>query len=86
MRTTLDIDTDVLEFARATAAGSMSIGKALSQLARRGMNSPSPVSIRSGFSVFQIPEGSALFGPDEIRAALDAEGRIAGNDFVSRPR
>jgi hypothetical protein len=83
MRTTLDVDTDVLEAAKSLAeARKTSVGKALSQLARRGVTVLSPLSSRNGFCVFQVPDGTPAFGPDEIHAALDAEDRLASREFV----
>jgi hypothetical protein len=83
MRTTLDIDSDVLEAAKSLAeARKTSVGKALSQLARRGVTAHAPLSTRNGFSVFQVPDGTPSFGPEEISAALDAEDRLASREFV----
>jgi hypothetical protein len=83
MRTTLDVDSDVLEAAKSLAeARQTSIGKALSQLARRGVTVLSPLSARNGFCVFQVSDGTPGFGPDEIQAALDAEDRLASREFV----
>jgi hypothetical protein len=83
MRTTRDVDFDVLEAARNLAeASKTSVGKALSHLARRGVTVLSPLSVRNGFCVFQVPDGTPGFGPDEIRAALDAEDRLAGREFL----
>jgi len=83
MRTTLDIDSDVLEAAKSLAeARRISVGKALSQLARRGVTAHAPLSTRNGFCVFQVPPGTPGFGPDEIRATLDAEDRLVSRDFV----
>jgi hypothetical protein len=83
MRTTIDVDSDVLEAAKSLAqARQTSIGKALSQLARRGVTVLSPLSARNGFCVFQVSDGTPSFGPDEIQAALDAEDRQASREFV----
>jgi len=83
MRTTLDIDADVLEMAKALAeARSTSIGKALSYLARRGVAAHAPLSSRNGFCVFHVPEGTPTFGPADIQAALDADDMLTGREFV----
>ena len=83
MRTTLDVDFDVLEAAKSLAeARQTSIGKALSHLARRGVTALSPLSARNGFCVFQVSDGTPGFGPDEINAALDMEDRVASREFV----
>ena len=83
MRTTLDVENDVLEAARSLAAArGVSIGAALSELARRGVESRTPLSSRNGFAVFQLPPGSPSFGPDEISAAIRQEDSRAGRDFL----
>lgn len=83
MRTTFDIDSDVLGVAKSLAeARNISVGKALSYLARRGVTAQSPLSSRNGFCVFQAPEGTPNFGPAEIKAALDTEDLLAGREFV----
>ena len=53
MRTTLDIDDDVLQAAKELAAmRSSSAGKVLSELARRGLERQTPeVSLRNGVPV-----------------------------------
>lgn len=84
VRTTLTLDDDVLDMAKSLAdARKVSIGKALSELARRGVNAPAPTSIRNGLRVFKVPHGSATFGPDEIQAAMDADDAATAKGFVS---
>lgn len=74
MRTVLDIQDDVLEAARALAtARGVSVGMALSELARRGLGARMPVTVRSGFPVFQVPPGTPAFGPDEVAVAIGQE-------------
>jgi hypothetical protein len=83
MRTTLDIDSDVFEASKSLAvARKISIGKALSYLARRGVTVHAPLSARNGFSVFQVPDGTPGFGPDDISESFDAEDRVASREFV----
>ena len=72
MRTTLDIDADVLETAKRLAEGrKMSVGKALSELARRGAQIR--VVERNGFYEFDVGPGVRPFGLEEVQAALDAD-------------
>jgi hypothetical protein len=72
MRTTLDIDADVLEIAKRLAEGrKISVGKALSELARRG--SHIPVVERNGFYEFDVGPDVRPFGLEEVQAALEAE-------------
>ena len=82
MRTTLEVDDDVLDCAKAfaTARGG-SIGKALSELARRGLSARTPLTSRHGFPVFQIPQGSQTFGSDDVAAALQQEDMQVATNF-----
>jgi hypothetical protein len=87
MRTTLDIDADVLDAARNLAeARHTSIGKALSYLARRGATAQLPTTMKNGFVVFQVPEDSQRFGPDEVRAALNEEDIHLASSFTEPHR
>ena len=80
MRTTVDIDADVIECAKAMAAGrKISIGKALSDLARRG--SRIPLVKRNGFYVFATDEDTRAFGPKDVETALESEDVEYGQFF-----
>jgi len=82
MRTTLDIDGDVLELARGMAQGrSVSIGKALSDLARRGAKTPIKLIERNGVYVIPKDIAGGPFGPEEVQAALDSEHRGSLRSF-----
>lgn len=87
MRTTLDVENDVLDAARvlATARG-VSVGAALSELARRGMAARIPLSNRSGFPVFQTPTGVPAFGSEEVEAALQSEDIQLSRQFFDPKR
>ena len=55
MRTTLDIDDDVLLVAKELAAQKrISIGKALSELARHALNHPAETALRNGLPLFPV--------------------------------
>jgi hypothetical protein len=75
MRTTLTIDDDLLAAARSLArAKSVSLGKAISELARQGLNATPRVrrnKRRSGFPVFSVPEGAHLITLEDVRRAED---------------
>jgi len=87
MRTTLDVDPDVLDVARSLAqARRISIGKALSYLARRGATAQVPTSVRNGFCVFNVPADAPRFGPDDISRALDEGDASMGRYFVDPAR
>ena len=59
MRTTLQIDDDVLSIAKARAeARRVSVGRALSELARKGAVAETPVRVISGLKVFDLPPDS----------------------------
>ena len=76
MRTTLNIDDDVLEYAKTVAGGrKISVGQAISELARKGMSAP--VGMKkdplSGFWTFEVSSDAPKFGREEVRRALDQE-------------
>jgi hypothetical protein len=74
MRTTLEIDDDVLQAARSVArAEGMNIGKVLSDLARRGLAPRSQSKTRSGFPVFDVAPDAAPITIELVKDALDAE-------------
>lgn len=73
MRTTLDLDDDILEAARELArARRVSVGTAVSELARAGL-APRPVREDDGLPVFDIPHGAPILTPEMVRRALDDE-------------
>jgi hypothetical protein len=87
MRTTLDVESDVLDAAKALAlARGVSVGAALSELARRGVAARTPLSSRNGFPVFQVPVGTPVFGPDEVAAAAGKEDLEAAREFLEPGR
>lgn len=79
MRTTVNLDPDVLEVARSLAAvQGISLGAAISILARRGLaddrvdtNVPSGPDVR--FPTFSVSEDAPRFGTDDVKRALDDE-------------
>ena len=85
MRTTLTIDDDLLATARALAdARGVSVGKALGDLARRGLESPPIRRARSGFRTFAPPAGSRPFGQDQVAEAEAAADRRWRSQFARR--
>jgi hypothetical protein len=82
MRTTLDIQSDVLEAARVLAAArGISVGAALSELARRGLDSRTPLVLRNGFPVFQIPPATPCFGANDVEEAERGDDGAASKWF-----
>jgi hypothetical protein len=74
MRTTLTIDDDVLGLAQSLAdARNISIGKALSEMARQGMQPRLSGTSKSGFITFLVNDSVGSFGEAEVRAAMGAE-------------
>lgn len=72
MRTTLDIDTDILGAARAIATrDGVSIGRALSSLARRGLSDSKRVSLDDGLPVVRVSAAAPPITSQMVRAALD---------------
>jgi hypothetical protein len=74
MRTTLTIDDDVLAAAKSLAATrSIPLGRALSELARRGCRGSSlPRHVR-GFAVFEPPDGAPPLDEEAVRGALEQD-------------
>jgi hypothetical protein len=68
MRTTLTIDADILSAARQIAqAKSTSIGKVISELARRGLEARARITTRQGFPVFAVSTGAPPLTPEDVR-------------------
>jgi hypothetical protein len=87
LRTTLEIEADVLDAAKSLAAArGVSVGSALSELARRGAAARTPIKVRNGFPVFQLPPGTPGVGADEVAAALENDDRKAAREFKAPAR
>jgi hypothetical protein len=71
VRTTLNIDEDVVAAARELAAGEhRSLGAVISELARRGLT-PAQVEAGDGLPVIRVPAGTPPITPEMVRRALD---------------
>ena len=71
MRTTLTLDDDILqEAAKRAKELKISIGKAVSELARQGLQAAPPVKQANGLVVFDPPEGSPRITMRKVRDAL----------------
>ena len=71
MRTTLDLDDDVLGAARALArAQGVSIGHAVSELVRVGL-APRPLVDDAGLAYFPVPADAPVITDDMVAAAVD---------------
>jgi hypothetical protein len=74
MRTTLEIDDDVLQAARSVAAAEgKNIGQALSEIARRGLAPRSQSKTRSGFPVFEVSRDASPITLEMVKDAMDEE-------------
>ena len=59
MRTTLSLDDDLLPQVKTYAESrDISVGKAVSELVRRGLHSPLQTRIVNGFHVVELPAGA----------------------------
>lgn len=73
MRTTLQLDDDVVAAARELAAdGRRSLGSVISELARRGLT-PARVEADGDLPVIRVPAGTSAITPQMVRRALDED-------------
>lgn len=73
MRTTLEIDDDVIDAARELAAlERRSLGSVVSELARKGLT-PAQVATDNDIPVIRVPAGTAPITPEMVRRALDED-------------
>ena len=71
MRTTLAIDDDILAIARALALKrGVSLGRALSELARRGQQATGAAVESDGLPVFAVPRDAKPITSDDVYRAL----------------
>jgi hypothetical protein len=74
MRTTLNLDDDALRILREySEARSLALGKAASELVRKGANAPVPTRLVNGFVVFDIPPGGPKISSERVRELLESE-------------
>jgi hypothetical protein len=68
MRTTLSIDDDVLREVKVYAdSRDIPLGKAVSELVRRGLQAPLQTRLVNGFHVVELPRGSPTVTGEQIR-------------------
>jgi hypothetical protein len=73
MRTTLEIDDDVMTAARELAAeGRRSLGAVISELARRGLT-PARIDTTGRFPIITSPSDAPPITPEMVRRALDED-------------
>lgn len=75
MRTTLQIDEDVLRVARSLARSEgKTLGEVVSELARKGLRPAPRRPDTTGFPIFDVPADAPPLTPEMVREALeDAE-------------
>jgi hypothetical protein len=68
MRTTLSLDDDVFEVLKTYAENrSLAMGKAVSELVRRGLSAPVKTRVVNGLVVFDVPEDSGAVTSELVR-------------------
>jgi hypothetical protein len=74
MRTTLNLDDDILQRAACQAKlRGVSLSRTVSDLVRRGLSAPTPSQDKHGIVVFQLPADSPPVTTEEVRR-IEAEG------------
>lgn len=68
MRTTLSLDDDVFQLARGYAKSrSLALGKAVSELVRKGLSAPVRTRVVNGIHVFDLPPGGPRVTSERIK-------------------
>ena len=74
MRTTLNLDDDVLELLKDYAENrSVALGKAASELVRRGLEAPVQTRMVNGFHAVVLPANSPRVTAEKIKLLLEDE-------------
>lgn len=74
MRTTLDIDEDILVYAKEMASHrGVSAGKVVSELARSALTAPIQTTIRNGVPVFPKKPGGTVISLELVNELRDEE-------------
>jgi len=72
MRTTLSLDDEVFDLASKYArTRSIGLGKAVSELVRKGLAAPIQTEVVNGFHVVVLPPGSPKVTSDDVKRLLD---------------
>lgn len=68
MRTTLNLDEEVLELTKIYAKSrSLALGKAVSELVRKGLRAPTPTRMVNGVHVFDLPPGGERITSERVK-------------------
>jgi hypothetical protein len=74
MRTTLNLDDDVLELLKVYAESrSVALGRAASELVRRGLAAPVQTRMVNGFHVVVLPANSPQVTSEKVKQFLEDE-------------
>jgi hypothetical protein len=74
MRTTLNLDDDALEILRNYSEQRLlSMGKAASELVRRGSRAAVPTRVVDGFVIFDLPPGGPKITTERVKRLLEDE-------------
>lgn len=74
MRTTLSLDDDVLEEVKTYAQKrDIALGKAVSELVRKGLNAPLQTRMVNEFHVVELPPGSPRVTSEHVRELQDEQ-------------
>jgi hypothetical protein len=74
VRTTLNLDDDVLQQVKQYADGrSVALGRAVSELVRRGLNTPVQTKVVNGVHVVILPDSSAPVDTEHVKRLLEDE-------------
>lgn len=74
MRTTLNLDDDVFELLKDYAENrSVALGKAASELVRRGLEAPVQTRLVNGFHAVVLPANSPKVTSEKIKHLLEDE-------------
>jgi hypothetical protein len=72
MRTTLTLDDDIIESVKTFAESrDLSLGRAVSELVRRGLRAPMRFSLKNGVPVVELPPDSPVVTEDDVRRLRD---------------
>jgi negative regulator of replication initiation len=74
MRTTLNLDDDVLDELKSYAENrDLALGKAASDLLRRGLTAPLQTRLVNGFHTVVLPEDTPKVSSERVRQLLEDE-------------
>ncbi|MBD3241634.1 MAG: hypothetical protein GF331_13675 [Chitinivibrionales bacterium] len=72
MRTTINLDDDIFMAVKSVArARGVPVGRALSDLVRRGLERSSEYTVRNDLPVFQVREDAPIVTPEQVDRSED---------------